>query len=650
LSVKTFLKKVALLPSGIGKPPAKFQYMRKQWMLSLLLLYVTSLAAQDSTWIKDHYYKSERYITMRDGVRLFTSMYIPKDSSEKHPILLTRTPYSCAPYGENNWRPWWNRFQRAYFKEGYIMVSQDMRGRYMSEGEFHIIPAFIKNKKNPRDIDEASDTYDAIDWLVKNVPGNNGKVGVVGISYPGFAATEASLSSHPALKAVSPQAPTTDAFMGDDVHHNGAFFLQDTYGFLVQFGIGKPRAAPTSENAIGIPPFTADAYDFYLRMGAISNMTALVNKNKIGIWGEIIEHPDYDAWWKAHNTRNGLVDVKPAMMEVGGLFDAEDCFGAWNVYKSIEKQSPATNNKLVIGPWFHGQWAGPDGTHLGNVRFGSNTSVWFQQNREIPFFNYYLKGEGSLDSMPKATVFFTGENTWYEYPVWPPKGMQLTSLYLQSNNALGFELPAANSPPDEYVSDPAKPVPYTDGIHEDRTREYMIDDQRFTANRTDVLTYRTDTLKEDLTLAGPITADLKTSLSTTDADFVVKLIDVFPDNFAYEPEAGRQAPAYVMNGYQMLVRGDVIRGRYRNSFEKPEAFVPGKISEVKLTMNDVAHTFKKGHRIMVQIQSSWFPLVDRNPQKFVNIYTCGDKDFQKATIKIFHDAANASFIVLPVLR
>jgi uncharacterized protein len=622
----------------------------KQFLFLLLLICSASLMAQDSVWIKDHYYKSERYITMRDGIRLFTSMYIPKDSTEKHPILLTRTPYSCAPYGENNWRPWWNRFQREYFKEGYIMVTQDMRGRYMSEGEFHIIPAYIKNKKLKSDIDEASDAYDAIDWLIKNVPGNNGKVGVVGISYPGFAATEASLSGHPALIAVSPQAPTTDAFIGDDVHHNGAFFLQDTYGFLVEFGIGKPRPAPTTENAIGIPPFTADAYDFYLRMGALSNMTKIVEKNNIGIWGELMQHPDYDAWWKAHNTRAGLYNVKPAMMEVGGLFDAEDCFGAWNVYKAIEKQSPATANKLVIGPWFHGQWASSDGTHLGNVRFGSNTSLWFQQNREIPFFNYYLKGKGSLDSMSKATVFFTGENKWHEFNVWPPQNIQFTNLYLQENKQLGFAQPAVKNNPDEYVSDPAKPVPYTAGIHEDRTREYLTDDQRFTANRTDVLVYKTDTLKEDITIAGPLTAQLRVSISTTDADFVVKLIDVFPDNFEYEQDASHREPAYVMNGYQMLVRGDVMRGRYRNSFEKPEAFVPGRISEVKFAMNDVAHTFKKGHRIMVQIQSSWFPLVDRNPQKFVDIYTCNDQDFQKAAIKIYHDAAYASFIVLPVLK
>jgi len=628
----------------------------RYFFMVLLLTNTLSSIAQDSSWIKSHYYKSERYITTRDGVRLFTSMYIPKDSTEKHPILLTRTPYSCAPYGENNWRPWWNRFQREYFKEGYIMVIQDMRGRYMSEGDFHIIPPYIKDKRTTSDVDEASDTYDAIDWLVKNVAGNNGKVGVVGISYPGFAATEASLSGHPALVAVSPQAPTTDAFMGDDVHHNGAFFLADTYGFLVQFGIGKPRQGPTAENAVGIPPFTADAYDFYLRLGALSNMTKIVRENNIQIWGELMQHPDYDAWWKAHNTRAGLYNVKPAMMEVGGLFDAEDCFGAWNVYKAIENQSPSTSNRLVIGPWFHGQWAGPDGTHLGNVRFGSNTSTWYQQNREIPFFNYYLKGKGSLDSIPKATVFFTGENKWHEFSTWPPKNITSTNLYLQADNQLGFTPPASGNGHDEYVGDPAKPVPYAEGVHEDRTREYMIDDQRFAANRTDVLVYKTDTLKEDLTIAGPLTAQLKVSISTTDADFVVKLIDVFPDNFEYAAEAeadanpNGQKPAYIMNGYQMLVRGDVMRGRYRNSFEKPEPFIPGNISDVKFTMNDVAHTFKKGHRIMVQIQSSWFPLVDRNPQKMVDIYTCTDQDFQKATIKIYHNPTNASFLTLPILH
>jgi hypothetical protein len=587
---------------------------------------------------------------MRDGVRLFTSIYAPKDSSEKHPILMTRTPYSCAPYGENNWRPWWTRFQREYFKEGYIMVIQDIRGRYMSEGDFNIIPIYIPNKKSKRDVDESSDCFDAIDWLVKNIQGNNGKVGVVGISYPGFCATEASLSGHPALLAVSPQAPTTDVFMGDDVHHNGAFFLEDTYGFLVEFGIGRPRPKPTSENAAPEPPFTADQYDFYLSMGAISNLTKIAEKDTIKAWSEIISHADYDEWWKAHNTRAGLFQVKPAMLEVGGHFDAEDCFGAWNVYKAIEKQSPGTSNKLVIGPWFHGQWASGDGTHMGNVQFGSNTSQWFQHNREIPFFNYYLKGKGSLDSMAKVTIFFTGENKWHEYKKWPPENMEPTRLYLQDNNRLSFVRPATTGRFDEYVSDPTKPVPYTDGEQASRTREYMTDDQRFAANRTDVLVYKTDILTEDITIAGPLSADLSVSISTTDADFVVKLIDVFPDNFAYEDSRDSPGPKYLMNGYQMLVRGDVMRGRYRNSFEKPEAFVPGKIEEVKFNMNDIAHTFKKGHRIMVQVQSSWFPLVDRNPQKFVNIYTCTDQDFQKAAIRIYHDAVNASSIQLSVMR
>jgi putative CocE/NonD family hydrolase len=410
----------------------------RQLLLFLLVVYSTVGIAQDSAWIKNNYYKIERYITMRDGARLFTSMYIPKDSAEKHPILMTRTPYSCAPYGENNWRPWWNRFQKEYFKEGYIMVIQDIRGRYMSEGDFQIIPPYIPNKKSKTDVDESSDCYDAIDWLVKNIHGNNGKVGVVGISYPGFCATEASLSRHPALVAVSAQAPTTDAFMGDDVHHNGAFCLEDTYGFLVEFGIGKPHPKPTTENAIGHRPFTADQYDFYLAMGAISNLTKIAEKDTIRPWGQIIQHPDYDGWWKAHNTRGGLYNVKPAMLEVGGLFDAEDCFGAWNVYKSVEKQSPGTVNKLVIGPWYHGQWASVDGTHMGNVEFGENTALWFQQNREIPFFNYYLKGKGSLDSMAKATVFFTGENKWHAFDKWPPENAQPVRLYFQDDNRLTF--------------------------------------------------------------------------------------------------------------------------------------------------------------------------------------------------------------------
>jgi uncharacterized protein len=604
--------------------------------------------AQDSTWIRDHYYKIERYIPARDGVKLFTAIYIPKDTSESHPILMTRTPYSCAPYGENNWQPWWLSYQAGYFKEGYIMVKQDGRGRFMSDGSVVEIRPFIQNKKDSLEVDESTDTYDAIDWLVKNVPHNNGNVGVFGISYNGYYVVEAAVCGHPALKAVSPQAPVTDGFMGDDIHHNGAYMLASSYGFLIESGFGKPRHQPTMEWPVPNMPFTKDLYDYLLRMGAVSNMTKLAQKDSVSFWMDIIQHPNYDGWWKIRNTRAALYQVRPAMLEVGGFFDAEDLFGSLHVYEAVQKQSPATNNKLVMGPWFHGQWSRGDGTHLGNVKFGSATSQWYQQNIELPFFNYYLKGKGK-DSLAKATIFFTGENNWHKFDQWPPANSKMTNLYLADHLKLAFLKPTGKDGSDEYVSDPSKPVPYIEGIHSDITREFMTDDQRFTSTRPDVLVYKTDELAEDITLAGPVTVNLQVSISGTDADFVVKLIDVFPDNFQY-PAANPNEQSYIMNGYQMLLRGDVMRGRFRNSFEIPEAFVPEKITQVKYSMNDIAHTFKKGHRIMVQIQSSWFPLVDRNPQTFTDIYTCADGAFQKATIRIYHTADNPSFLIIPVLK
>jgi len=628
--------------------------MRALFTLLLSVFTICAFAqggAQDSAWIRDNYYKIERYITMRDGIRLFTSMYIPKDTSTQHPILLQRTPYSCAPYGEDKWRNTWERFQRYYFREGYIMITQDVRGRWMSEGEFIDIRPFIKDKKTNKDIDEASDTYDAIDWMVKNVPYNNGKVGVTGGSYPGFYATMAAASNHPALKAVSPQAPVTDWFMGDDFHHNGVFFAMDGWSFYS--GFGKPRPKPTTVGSPGYDFNSKDNYEAYLEMGALKNIMKL-SGDSIAFWKDLYAHPNLDEWWKARNARVSMYDVKPAILVVGGLFDAEDCFGAWNLFKAIKKQSPQTNSHLVMGPWYHGEWGSNDGTHLGNVQFGSNTAFWYQNNIEIPFFNYYLKGKGSDPSLAAATIFVTGENQWKTFAQWPPTEKQDEAVYLQPGGGLSFDKPAAGAKFSEYVSDPAHPVPYTGDVHFYRTREYMTDDQRFAFRRTDVLTFQTDTLKEDMVLAGPVIADLKVDISTTDADFVVKVIDVFPDNFTYgneqQPPRREISKEYPMGGYQMLVRGDIMRGRFRNSFEKPEAFKPGKVETVKFNLPDIAHRFKKGHRLMIQIQSSWFPLADRNPQKFVDIYTCDDKDFQKATIHVHHDALNASSIILPVIK
>jgi putative CocE/NonD family hydrolase len=626
--------------------------MKKVYALLLFIFPAIAFAqTADSVWFVNNYLKKEVTISMRDGVKLFASVYMPKDRSEKHPILMERTPYSCAPYGAGKYRPFWTNHLIKYCRKGYIMVIADVRGRWMSEGVFEDVRPFNFNKKTNKDIDEASDTYDTIDWLVKNVENNNGKVGVFGISYPGFYSTMASLSGHPALKAVSPEAPVTDWFVGDDFHHNGAFFQMDAFAFYAGFGFGAPHPHPTTVAAKTYKYAIYDNYQFYLNVGALPNLTKIAGDSLV-FWNQMMNHPNRDTFWMARNARVGVKNVKPAMLVVGGIFDAEDCFGAWNLYKAIDKQSPATNNRLVMGPWYHEQWRNNDGTRLGNVQFGSNTSEWYANHIEIPFFDFYLLGKGSVDSISKATVFFTGENKWRQLPKWPPADMQQTEMYLQQKGKLSFTAATGGKPAaDTYISDPAKPVPYTEDVHFNRTRNYMTDDQRFAGRRPDVLVYQTDTLTSDVTLGGPVIADLKVSISNTDADFVVKLIDVYPDNMGYNDvdiyAESDPVYKYPLGGYQMLVRAEIMRGRYRNSYSNPEPFVPGKPTQVKYTMPDVAHTFKKGHRIMVQVQSSWFPLVDRNPQQFIDIYHAKDSDFLKEEISIY---PNESKLILPVVK
>ncbi|WP_221394725.1 CocE/NonD family hydrolase [Dyadobacter sp. NIV53] len=618
--------------------------MRKIVLLAFIFFpFLLSAQNVDSTWFVNNYLKKEVMIPMRDGIKLFTAIYTPKDQSEKHPILLTRTPYSCAPYGQAPSARYWRTFMIEYCKKGYVMVVQDVRGRWMSEGVYDLIRPFNPNKKTSTDIDEASDSYDTIDWLVKNVENNNGNVGGTGISFPGFYATMIALSNHPALKAVSPQAPVTDRFMGDDDHHNGVLFTPDAFEFLVGGGMTQPRPKPTTLPAKRYIIQDKDNYSFYLKTGSIANLTKIAGDSLL-YWNQMMEHPNYDEFWKSRDARVGIKDVKPAILIVGGLFDAEDNYGAWETYKAFVRQSPGTNSKLVVGPWAHGQWSGPDGSRLGNVQFGSNTNDWYQKSVEIPFFDYYLRGKGSVDDISKASIFFTGENTWRKFPKWPSAQVKQTPVYLEENGKLSFAPVQKGKPTfDSYISDPAKPVPYTEKVHSRRTREYMTDDQRFASRRTDVLVYETDTLTKDLTLGGPLVADLLVSISNTDADFVVKLIDVFPIGGEIDP-----ITSYPMSGYQMLVRGDIMRGKFRNSFSKPEPFVPGKPAQVKFTLPDVAHTFKKGHCMMIQIQSTWFPLADRNPQQFLdNIYKAKDSDFVKETINVFH---GGSKIILPVLE
>jgi putative CocE/NonD family hydrolase len=637
--------------------------MKKYFLLVFFFSFAAvNLSAQnaDSLWVRENYYKIERMITMRDGIKLFTAFYLPKDSSVKHPILFNRTPYTCQPYGEDKFNSrLYESYWINYLKEGYIIAIQDVRGKWMSEGDYVDIRPFNPNKKG-KDIDEASDTYDAIDWMINNIPGNNKRVGVFGISYPGFYSTMAALSGHPALKAVSPQAPVTDWFIGDDFHHGGALMIMDAFNFYS--GFGKPRPKPTMAGSPGFEITTPDNYDFFLRTGALKNFSRIMG-DSIEFWNDLMKHPNYDQCCQARNTRNFVTNIKPAMLVVGGLFDAEDCYGAWNLYKAIEEKSKNTDNRLVMGPWFHGGWGGrSDGTYMGNIRFGKRTSEYYQRNIEIPFFNFYLKLKGTVHDIAEANIFFSGQNEWKTFNQWPPENIEHKNMYAKWDGTLtGVDAASMFKPEDrakrpqsysEYISDPAHPVPYTEDVHLGRTREYMTDDQRFASRRPDVLTFNTGVLENDITLAGPLVADLMVSLSTTDADFVVKLIDVFPDDFKYdEKEMGKgNGNNYPMGGYQMLVRGEILRGKFRNSFEKPEPFVPGKITEVKYTLPDVAHTFKKGHKIMIQVQSSWFPIADRNPQTFTDIYHCSDSDFQKSTIRIYHDAVNQTKFILPILH
>jgi len=480
--------------------------------------------------------------------------------------------------------------------------------------------------------------------LIKNIKNNNGNVGIFGISYPGFYSTMGLINAHPAVKAVSPQAPVTAWFLGDDFHHNGAFFILDCFSFY--YSNGMPHRAPTRK---GFPSFKwplSDNYAFFLSLGADKNISLRYLGDSVKFWNDAFSHPDYDEFWKTRDPRPFLKNVTPAVMTVGGLFDAEDLYGALHIYEAVEKQnSPLVKNYLVMGPWSHGQWAFGKANNLGNIYWGLDANKKFQA-QEKSFFDFYLKGEGKSD-FPEATIFVTGTNEWRNFDTWPPKNVIEKNLYFQPSGAISFTAPDIKESFDEYVSDPMKPVPYTDAVHIHRTAEYMTDDQRFASRRPDVMVYQTDILSDDITLTGPLTADLFVSTTGTDADYIVKLIDVFPADSKADISTEVKVP---LGGYQMLVRGEVFRGKYRNSFEKPEPFIPEKVTEIKYTMPDVAHSFKKGHRIMVQVQNSWFPLVDRNPQKFVDIYTCSDSDFQKATQRIYHDAENPSCVKVTVLK
>jgi putative CocE/NonD family hydrolase len=597
----------------------------------------------NQAYIREHYTKYEYKIPMRDGIRLFTTAYVPKDDSKPYPMILTRTPYSVKPYSVDRYPDPSGPLQN-YAKEKFIFVLQDVRGRNGSEGEFVHMRPHKPVKSGPKDIDESTDAYDTIDWLVKNIPNNNGKVGMMGISYPGFYTAAGMIDSHPALKCASPQAPIADWFIGDDFHHNGAFYLPHAFRFLSSFG--QKLEEPTRETSKPFDFKTPDGYEFYLKLGPLENADKLHFKNKIEFWYELMTHPNYDEFWQARNLRPHLKNVKAAVMTVGGWYDAEDLFGPLEIFKEVGKNNPNANNMLVIGPWAHGGWGRGDGDKLGNVSFFAKTSEFYRENIELPFLKHFLKDDPKFN-LPKAYVFETGTAQWRKYDAWPPKNAQAKTLYFHPGGKLSFDPPAGEGAAyDEYVSDPAKPVPYIPNIAIGMTREHMLDDQRFASSRPDVLVYQTGVLEEDVTIAGPLAASLQVSTTGTDSDWVVKLIDVYSGDY---PNPDPNPAGVEMGGYQQLVRGELFRGKFRNSFEKPEPFEPGKMAKVEYVLPDAYHTFRKGHRIMVHVQSSWFPLVDRNPQKFCDIYKAKEEDFQKATQRLYRSPQAASQLRVLVL-
>lgn len=623
--------------------------LRLQFFLPIALCLLLPAAgnsracAQGLEYVKANYTKYEYRIPMRDGKRLFTTVYVPKDDTQSWPILLTRTPYSAGPYGADQYKRDLGP-SPLFGKEGYIFAYQDVRGRWMSEGEFVNMRPYLPVKNGPTEIDESSDTWDTIEWLTRHVPGNNGKAGMWGISYPGFYTAAGMIDAHPALKAASPQAPVTDWFVGDDWHHNGALFLTHFFNFMSNFG--RPRPEPIKKQRPRYEHETPDGYDFFLRLGTLADANQRYFEDQVAFWNEAMRHGTYDDFWKARNIRPHLKNIKPAVMTVGGWFDAENLFGALETYKRVEQSSPGITNMLVMGPWRHGGWSREDGSKLGDVSFNSKVSEYYREKIELPFFEFHLKGKGEFKP-PEAWVFETGTNQWRRHERWPPAGAELRPLYFRAAGRASFEPPDDAQPVfDEYLSDPDRPVPFIERITNGMAVEYMLADQRFAARRPDVLVYQTDVLEEDVTIAGPLRAELRVSTSGTDSDWIVKLIDVYPDDY---PDPNPNPTGVRMGGYQQLVRGDVMRGKFRDSLEKPAALTPNEPTTVNFVLPDAYHTFRAGHRIMLQVQSSWFPLVDRNPQQFTDIYHAPPSEFHRATQRLYRSKKLASRVMLPLL-
>lgn len=631
----------------------KFSFFRRLLVLAVLCSVVAGngmlmAQAEKKPGVPELYVKSEHRIRMRDGIELHTTVYQPRDASRKYPILINRSPYSCQPYGEDKYN---TRIAPSRYMEqdGYIFVKQDVRGRWNSAGTYDNMRPHVPGDSA---IDESSDTYDTIEWLLANIPGHNGRVGITGISYPGFYAAAALPEAHPALVASSPQAPIADFFF-DDFHHQGAYILMywtatSTFGFQ--------HNGPTTQN--WVPPMSprpqGNAYDFYLRLGPLKNSASWQGEDNF-FWKELVEHPNYDEFWQRRSILPHLANLHTNVMTVGGWYDAEDLYGPLQIYREIEKNNPGLFNVLVMGPFSHGGWASPTArTQVGNVIFGEGLADFYQREIEAPFFRHFLWQTGEQPDF-EALVFDTGKNRWETFSAWPPAEAETTRFWFAPNQGLASEPPAlAEEDPNAvstFVSDPANPVPYRrkEDCHIQFTpREYMTDDQRFAAERDDVLVFETGVLDRDVTLSGEVIANLKVSITGTDSDWIVKLIDVFPEQ---APDWPTGAAGVDMSGYQFLVRSEVLRARFRNSFEKPEPFVPDEITDVRVPLQDVHHTFRRGHRIMVQVQSSWFPLVDRNPQTWVdNIFMADEKDFVAHTHRVHHSAKHPSSLEVRVLK
>ncbi|KQY00964.1 X-Pro dipeptidyl-peptidase [Massilia sp. Root133] len=610
--------------------------------------------------LRETYTKYEYRIPMRDGTKLFTVVYVPKDASKTYPFLINRTPYSAGVraegelhYGED-WFPKQIGPSKEFEDAGYIFVKQDVRGRYMSEGRWQEMTPHVNPRRAAGEGQESQDMYDTMEWLLKHVPNNNGKAGIYGISYPGFYTSASIIDSHPAIKAASPQAPVTDLYMGDDSYHGGAFMLAANFGFYASF-TEQQNPTPLPKTWADFDYGAADSYDFFLKHRTLTNILGTLTDNQRALLAPTIEHDTYDSFWQTRAIAPHLKNVKAAVLTVGGWFDAEDPQGPFTTYHAIGKNNPAIFNGLVMGPWVHGGWARYDGKQLGRVSFDSKTGEYFRQHIQFPFFEQQLKGVKPAQPIAEVTAFETGSNVWRRYTAWPPVQAKARTLYFGQNGTLAWQQPAAGAGFDEYVSDPNKPVPYIGYPATSVPQEYMVSDQRFAATRPDVLVYQTEVLDEDVTVAGPVTPKLFVSTTGTDSDWVVKLIDVYPAEYpaGEQPPRGNAndvaPPRDTLAGYQQLVRANPLRGKFRNGYEHPEPFVPGKVEAISYHLGDVNHTFRRGHRIMVQVQSSWFPLVDLNPQTFVTIPKAKPEDFKAATQRVYHAAQTPSGLQLLVL-